>query len=132
MALGATLLIVVLVVAGAVATLVQAASVVERGVSRTSAAVFATGWLLLVFIPVAWGIFGGQTAWYVQAVGAYDFAGAIPFHIGGGIGALSVVLFMRRRGGWKPLRFSALRVALALSGVCVLWIAWLTAMELDL
>ena len=131
MALG--LLIAVLILAGAVATLVLAAAVVERGGSRASAAVFSVGWLLLVFIPVAWGIFGGRTAWYVQAVGAYDFAGAIPFHLGGGVGALAIVLFIARSKADAPPRaFSPMQITLALVAITVLWVGWLMVMELDL
>ncbi|MHA6694617.1 hypothetical protein [Homoserinimonas sp. A520] len=133
MALGTIVLVAVLVLAGAAATLVQAAAVVHRGGSRASAAIFAAGWLLLVFIPVAWGIFGGQTAWYVQAVGAYDFAGAIPFHLGGGVGALAILLFIphRDRQGSPRIPRSWPRPVL-LAGIAALWIGWLMVMELDL
>ncbi|MEX1080206.1 MAG: hypothetical protein WED09_14010 [Homoserinimonas sp.] len=134
MASGTSLLITVLILAGAVATLAMAAAVIERGGSRSSAAAFACGWLLLVFIPVAWGIFGGRTAWYVQAVGAYDFAGAIPFHLGGGVGAVAIVLFIQRRNEdvARPRQLSSLQTALAMVAITVLWIAWLMLMELDL
>lgn len=133
MASGTSLLIAVLVLAGGVATLALAAAVIERGGSRASASAFAVGWLVLAFIPVAWGIFGGRTAWYVQAVGAYDFAGAIPFHIGGGVGALAIALFIARRPETPPLRtHGALQTALALAAIAVLWIGWLMVMELDL
>lgn len=133
MAPGTTILIAILVLAGVAATLLQAAAVVQRGGGRAWAGFFSIGWLLLVLIPVAWGIFGGQTAWYVQAVGAYDFGGAIPFHLGGGIGALAVLLFIpgpapsseRPESGGRPR-------ATILMGVGVLWIAWLSMMELDL
>lgn len=127
------LLVAVLVVAGAVATLFQAAAVVERGGSRASAAWFSTGWLLLVFIPVAWGIFGGRTAWYVQAVGAYDFAGAIPFHLAGGVGALAIVLFIPRSRvtvSWPAPGLT--QTILALVAITLVWVGWLMVMELDL
>lgn len=134
MAPGTTLLIAVLVLAGGVATLVLAAAVIERGGSRASAVGFAGGWLLLAFIPVAWGIFGGRTAWYVQAVGAYDFAGAIPFHLGGGVGALAIALFIARGPDAVAMRRprGALQTVLALTATTVLWIGWLMLMELDL
>lgn len=134
MALGTSLLISVLILAGAVATLALAAAVIERGVGRASAAWFAVGWLLLVLIPVAWGIFGGSTAWYVQAVGAYDFAGAIPFHLGGGVGALAVLLFMPRRGpaAVRARPLGTAQVVLTLVAITAGWIGWLILMELDL
>src|SRR5690554_2214824 len=133
MAPGTTILIAVLVLAGAAATLLQAAAVIQRGGGRAPAAFFSIGWLLLVFIPVAWGIFGGQTAWYVQAVGAYDFAGAIPFHLGGGIGALAILLFIPGQAGSTEQAEARIRPRVTiLIGIGVLWIAWLTVMELDL
>ena len=132
MALGSSLLIAVLLLAGAVATLAQAAAVIQRGGSRASAALFSVGWLLLAFIPVAWGIFGGRTAWYVEAVGAYDFAGAIPFHLGGGVGALAIALLLPGSGRILERQPRGLQVALALAAATVLWIGWLTLMELDL
>lgn len=132
MALGSSLLIAVLLLAGAVAALAQAAAVIERGGSRASAALFSGGWLLLAFIPVAWGIFGGRTAWYVEAIGAYDFAGAIPFHLGGGVGALAIALLLPDSGRLLGRPRGIFQVTLALLAVAVLWIGWLTLMELDL
>jgi Amt family ammonium transporter len=131
MALGSSLLIAVLILAGVVAALAQAAAVIERGGSRASATLFSVGWLVLAFIPVAWGIFGGRTAWYVQAVGAYDFAGAIPFHLGGGVGALAIALLIPRTdpgAGWHR-RLSRLQVPVALAVLTVVWIVWLVLME---
>lgn len=132
MALGSSLLIAVLILAGAVAMLAQAAAVLERGGSRSAAAAFSVGWLVLAFIPAAWGIFGGRSAWYVEAVGAYDFAGAIPFHLGGGVGALAIALLMSRKSEFLVRTRGITQVALALVAITVLWIAWLMLMELDL
>ena len=133
MTLSASLLVGMLVLTGAVAALVQAAAVVERGGTRVSAGLYAAGWGLLAFIPLAWGIFGGQTAWYVQAVGAYDFAGAIPFHVGGGIGAVAITFLVPRTRVHDARRsLRGAQASLGLAAFAALWIGWLVLMEFDL
>lgn len=131
MVFSASLLLGVLVLTGVIAGAVLAAAVIERGGSRASAVLYACGWGLLVFIPVAWGIFGGQTAWYVQAVGAYDFAGAIPFHIGGGVAALAIAVFLPRVATHDVAlrKRRGVQNTLGLVAVAVVWIGWLVLME---
>src|SRR5690554_6333556 len=90
MTLGAMLLVAIVALAGAIAGLVLAAVVLDRGGGRSSAAWYGIGWTLLVCVPLAWNVFGGQGSWSPFPEGAYDFAGAIPFHVAGGIGALAV------------------------------------------
>lgn len=132
MAVGVSVLIVSL--AGAAAAFVLWACIVDRGGSRTSAAIFAVGWGALAFIPLAWGMFGGSTAWYVQSLGAYDYAGAIPLHLGAGVAALAIAILVPNLSvgfEWHR-RFSGLQAALVLIVITVAWIAWLVLMELNL
>ena len=126
--------ILILAFAGAVVAFALGAAVLEQGSGRAPAVVFAAGWGVFVFIPLAWGMFGGQVAWYVAALGAYDFAGAIPLHLGAGVAAVAILILIPRvRAEFQWFRrLSGVPTGIALTAVAVAWIAWLALMELNL
>lgn len=107
----------------------------ERGLPSTSAVSFAVAWYALVFIPLAWGIFGEGNQWSPASRAAYDYAGAIPFHIG--LGSAAAMLGFATRKARRPLPTPTLRIArgaylVGLLAVSVFWASWLAFSELDM
>lgn len=135
MTMGASILTGVLLATGAVATALIGIGYAERTGRRVTATVVAAVWWLLVFLPLVWGILGGQSAWYAEAIGAYDFAGALPFQIGGGVAFLAITVMVPRTSD-RPLFLDRLSeripVILLLVTTVAAWTAWLVLMELDL
>ena len=62
-------------------------------------AVFMTGWLTFVYLPVCHMIWGGPGGFFFD-LGVLDFAGGIVVHITAGIAALVVAIVLGRRRGW--------------------------------
>jgi Amt family ammonium transporter len=84
--------------------------------------VFATGWLTLVYVPVAHNIWGG--GWIAQHLYALDFAGGTAVHINAGAAALGVVLVVGKRVGWPKDPFKPHNVPLVALGAGLLWFGW--------
>ena len=61
--------------------------------------VFSALWLLLVYCPMAYWVWGGG---WMQQMGALDFAGGAVVHMSSGSAALVVAIMLGRRKGYGP------------------------------
>jgi ammonium transporter, Amt family len=89
-------------------------------------AVFVPVWLLLVYCPVAFWIYGGSeelTGW-LGARGSLDFAGGTVIHVNAGIAALAAVLVLGRRQGWPGEGHPPHSMPLVMLGTGILWFGW--------
>ena len=84
--------------------------------------VFLTGWLLLVYSPVAHWVFS-PTGWLFD-LGALDFAGGTVVHINAGVAALAAVMVAGRRKGWPNEAMPPHSLPLTLLGTGILWFGW--------
>ena len=89
-------------------------------------AVFVPVWILLVYCPVAFWIYGGTddlTGW-LGARGSLDFAGGTVIHVNAGIAALAAVLVLGRRQGWPGEGHPPHSLPLVMLGAGILWFGW--------
>jgi ammonium transporter, Amt family len=84
--------------------------------------VFLTGWLILVYSPVAHWVFS-PTGWLFKE-GALDFAGGTVVHINAGIAALAAVLVAGKRKGWPNEAMPPHSLPFTLLGTGMLWFGW--------
>ena len=97
------------------------AALAERVERRNIRMLLLTGFSLLVFLPLAFVVFGGNGTWLYDDFGALDFAGAVPLAIG--TGSLTMVLAIlggQRRDTERVLAVrGALLFAIAAVGAAV-------------
>jgi Amt family ammonium transporter len=91
-------------------------------------AVFVPAWLLLVYCPVSFWIYGGVwgeglTGW-LGARGSLDFAGGTVIHVNAGIAALAAVLVLGRRADWPKVGHPPHSMPLVMLGTGILWLGW--------
>jgi Amt family ammonium transporter len=91
-------------------------------------AMFVPAWLLLVYCPVSFWIYGGiwgegLTGW-LGARGSLDFAGGTVIHVNAGIAALAAVLVLGRRKGWPREGHPPHSMPLVMLGAGILWFGW--------
>jgi Amt family ammonium transporter len=91
-------------------------------------ALFVPAWLLLVYCPVSFWIYGGiwgegLTGW-LGARGSLDFAGGTVIHVNAGIAALAAVLVLGRRKGWPREGHPPHSMPLVMLGAGILWFGW--------
>jgi Amt family ammonium transporter len=84
--------------------------------------VFASGWVTLVYFPVAHMVWGGGLI--ATDVRALDFAGGTAVHINAGAAALALALVLGRRAGWPRDRYQPHNVPLVALGAALLWFGW--------
>ena len=82
---------------------------------------FSTGWLLLVYAPVAHWVWGGG---WLAKLGAMDFAGGIVVHITAGVSAMVCALVMGRRRGFPQVSMPPHSLPLTAAGAGMLWVGW--------
>ena len=92
-------------------------------------AVFVPLWVLLVYVPVVYWIYGldnetGDLIGWLGARGSLDFAGGTAIHINAGVAALAFVLVLGRRGGWPKESMAPHNLPLVLLGTGILWFGW--------
>lgn len=85
-------------------------------------ALFVPIWLLLVYAPVTYWVFG-PNGWLLN-LGALDFAGGTSIHINAGISALALVLVLGPRRGWPASASPPHSLSLVLAGAGILWLGW--------
>ena len=96
-------------------------SVVDR--MRFSAFLwFATGWLLLVYVPIAHWVWGGG---FLAKAGVLDFAGGTVVHLNAGIAGLVACYVVGKRHGYGSENFAPYDLSLAVIGTGLLWVGWL-------
>jgi Amt family ammonium transporter len=91
-------------------------------------AAFVPAWLLLVYCPVSFWIYGGVwgdglTGW-LGARGSLDFAGGTVIHVNAGIAALAAVLVLGKRRGWPKEGHPPHSMPLVMLGAGILWLGW--------
>jgi Amt family ammonium transporter len=91
-------------------------------------AVFVPLWILLVYCPVSFWIYGGVwgdglTGW-LGVRGSLDFAGGTVIHVNAGIAALAAVLVLGKRRGWPREGHPPHSMPLVMLGTGILWFGW--------
>ena len=91
-------------------------------------AIFVPIWVLLVYCPVSFWIYGGAwgegvTGW-LGARGSLDFAGGTVIHVNAGIGALAAILVLGKRLGWPKEGHPPHSMPLVMLGTGILWLGW--------
>jgi len=98
-------------------------------------AIFVPIWVLLVYCPVSFWIYGGYWGSLVEtgtgtvtgflgARGSLDFAGGTVIHINAGIAALAAVLVLKKRKGWPKQGHPPHSMPLVMIGTGILWMGW--------
>jgi Amt family ammonium transporter len=91
-------------------------------------AIFVPVWLILVYCPVSFWIYGGVwgdglTGWLGER-GSLDFAGGTVIHVNAGIAALAGVLVLGKRRGWPREGARPHSMPLVMLGTGILWFGW--------
>ncbi|MDR2963973.1 MAG: ammonium transporter [Bacteroidales bacterium] len=80
-------------------------------------------WSLLVYIPMAFWVWGGG---WIGEMGAIDFAGGTVVHINAGISALVMCLMLGKRAGYKSHRpVTPNNIPFVFLGAALLWLGWI-------
>ena len=82
---------------------------------------FSALWSLLVYVPVAYWVWGG--GWLFE-MGAIDFAGGIVVHTTAGVSALVVAVMLGKRIGFPKTLMLPHSPALTVTGAGLLWVGW--------
>ena len=90
---------------------------------------FVTGWMLLVYFPMAhmiWGINGLMNGvWNAGAsIKAIDFAGGTVVHMTSGWSALILCLILGKRLGYGQVQMVPHSMVLCMVGTGMLWVGW--------
>ena len=83
--------------------------------------VFSSLWLLLVYCPMAYWVWGGG---WLQQMGALDFAGGSVVHMSSGSAALVVAIMLGRRKGYGHTPFMPHNLPMTVLGAGILWFGW--------
>jgi Amt family ammonium transporter len=83
--------------------------------------VFSALWLLLVYAPVTYWVWGGG---WLGARGFMDFAGGGVVHINAGVAALVAALVMGKRKGFPTTPMPPHNLVMTVTGACMLWVGW--------
>ena len=92
-------------------------------------AAFVPLWLLLVYCPVSFWIYGGYwsdgvVTGFLGERGSLDFAGGTVIHVNAGIAALAAVLVLGKRRGWPRDVEPPHSMPLVMLGTGILWFGW--------
>jgi Amt family ammonium transporter len=95
----------------------------------TAVLVFVTGWMFLVYFPLAhmiWGVDGLMNGvWNPAAkISSIDFAGGTVVHMSSGWSALVLCLILGPRIGFKKEIMSPHSTVLCMVGTGMLWVGW--------
>jgi Amt family ammonium transporter len=82
---------------------------------------FSAFWLLLVYAPVTYWVWGGG---WLGARGFMDFAGGSVVHINAGVAALVAAIYMGKRKGFPDTPMPPHNLAMTVTGACMLWVGW--------
>jgi Amt family ammonium transporter len=82
---------------------------------------FVSGWLLIVYVPVAHWVWG--QGWLFTA-GTLDFAGGIVVHTTAGVSALVLALMIGPRRGFPDNLLPPHSPGLTMAGAGMLWVGW--------
>jgi ammonium transporter, Amt family len=82
---------------------------------------FAIGWFVFVYVPLAHWIWGGG---FLGTMGVLDFAGGLVVHLSAGIGGLVAAKVIGPRQGFGTENLSPFDLSLAVVGTGLLWVGW--------
>ncbi len=133
---GATLLAVIFLGMFAVITPALISGAVADRMKFSAWAIFVPLWILLVYCPVSYWVYGGYwggihdvvdspavTGWIGER-GSLDFAGGTVIHVNAGIAALAGVLVLGKRKGWPGEGHPPHSMPLVMLGTGILWFGW--------
>jgi Amt family ammonium transporter len=91
-------------------------------------ALFVPLWLILVYCPVSFWVYGGVwgdglTGWLGER-GSLDFAGGTVIHVNAGVAALAAAFVLGRRRGWPAEGHPPHSMPLVMLGTGILWFGW--------
>ncbi len=82
---------------------------------------FISGWLLIVYVPVAHWVWGQG---WLAGLGTIDFAGGIVVHTTAGVSALVIAMMIGPRRGFPDGLMSPHSPGLTMAGAGMLWVGW--------
>ena len=82
---------------------------------------FSMLWLLLVYAPVTYWVWGG--GWLAE-MGFRDFAGGAVVHVNAGIAALVAALVLGKRDGFPTRPMPPHNLPITVAGAGMLWVGW--------
>ena len=82
---------------------------------------FVTGWLMLVYVPIAHWVWGGG---FLGTAGVLDFAGGTVVHLNAGIAGLVACMLLGARRGYGTDNLAPYDLSLAVIGTGLLWVGW--------
>jgi len=82
---------------------------------------FSMLWLLLVYAPVCYWVWGG--GWLAQ-MGFRDFAGGAVVHVNAGVAALVAALVLGKRRGFPERPMPPHNLPITVAGAGMLWVGW--------
>jgi ammonium transporter, Amt family len=88
----------------------------------SSLLVFMSGWLLLVYAPVAHWVWSGG---FLAQWGVLDFAGGLVVEINSGVAGLVAALMLGKRHGYPQEAMIPHNLVLSVTGASLLWVGWL-------
>ncbi|MDT2756385.1 ammonium transporter [Enterococcus asini] len=83
--------------------------------------VFLTGWIILVYAPIAHMVWGGG---FLDQIGSIDFAGGNVVHISSGISGLVLAAVLGQRKESENSSFTPHNVPFVVLGTGLLWLGW--------
>jgi ammonium transporter, Amt family len=103
-------------------------AIAER-IKFSSLLVFVTGWMLIIYFPLAHMVWGGDGfmngVWNANAgIKAIDFAGGTVVHMSSGWSALVLALIVGKRVGFGKQEFAPHSLVLTMIGTGMLWVGW--------
>ena len=81
-------------------------------------------WLLVVYVPLAHMVWGGDGSFIGDIIGALDFAGGDVVHISSGLTGLILCLMLGRRRGFGMVSYRPHNVPFVALGAGLLWFGW--------
>ncbi len=87
----------------------------------SSAILFMTLWLIVVYLPVCHWVWGGG---FLSSEGVLDFAGGTVVHINAGIAGLVAAIVLGPRHGYGRENMAPHNLVLSMIGASMLWIGW--------
>lgn len=102
-----------------IAVAILAGSLAER-IKFSAFMWFAAAWVLLVYAPVCYWVWGG--GWLTGD--ALDFAGGTVVHVNAGVAGLVLAMLLGKRKDYGKKNFAPANLPLTLIGTGLLWVGW--------
>ena len=105
----------------AIITVALVAGAVADRMRFSAFLLFAGGWLIFVYCPIAHWVWGGG---FLGGAGVLDFAGGTVVHLNAGIAGLVAAYVVGARRGYGTENMAPDNLSLAVIGTGMLWIGW--------